>query len=106
MMGRVQGYIISKDSILLCHMSSTYADGIVTLGRARCRPSSKGTTALTAYRLLPSFSRSEWDCPLMDGGEVYIEGVHGGEYSAVRVGNPDACDDSESKAIAALLSEF
>jgi hypothetical protein len=106
MMGRVQGYIVSRDSVLLCRMSSTYADGIVTLGRARCRPSSKGAAALKAFRLLPSFSRVEWDCPLMDGGEVYIEGVADGEYSAVRVGNPDACDDSESKAVVALLSKL
>lgn len=106
MMGRIQGYIISKDGILFCRMSSSYADGIITLGRAKCRHSVKGASALKAFRLLPSFSRQAWDCPLMDGGEVYIEGVHGRKYSAVRVGNPDACDDPESKAVAALLSEL
>jgi hypothetical protein len=106
MMGRVQGYIISKNGVLLCRIRSTYADGIVTLGRASCRPSAKGAGALRAFGLLPPFSRSEWDCPLMDGGEVFIEGVRAGAYSAVRIGNPDACDDSESKAVVALLSKL
>jgi hypothetical protein len=106
MMGQVRGYVISRNGVLLCRMSSAYAEGTVTLGRARCRVSTKGTAALKAVGPLPPFSRSEWDCPLMDGGEVYIEQLHAGQYSAVRIGNPDACGDAESKAVADLLSKL
>jgi hypothetical protein len=106
MRGQVRGYLISKGGVLLCRMSSAYAEGTVTLGRARCRASAKGTAALQAASPLPPFSRTEWDCPLMDGNEVYIEQLHAGEYSAVRIGNPDACGDAESKAVADLLSKL
>jgi hypothetical protein len=106
MQGRVQGYILSGDGVLLCRIPSAYADGTVFLGRATCRASVKRATALRAAGSLPKFTRTQWDCPLMDGGEVYIERVHAGQYSSVRVGNPGFCEDSESKAIAAVVSKL
>jgi len=106
MLGRVQGFLMSGKKTLWCRMSSTYADGVVSLGSARCRPIRGRTEALEAINRLPVFSRSEWNCPLMDGGEVYVERVEGEKVSVVRVGNPDACEDSESQALAAALSKL
>lgn len=106
MLGRVQGLIMSRSTALWCRMSSTYADGVITLGRANCRPVGARSAALNVINRLPPFSRAEWNCPLLDGGEVYMERVQGETISAVRVGNPDACQDPESQAIAAALSEL
>lgn len=106
MQGRVQGFVLSDGSAVLCSMSSTYADGVVSLGRASCRRVRHRPEAVKAINGLPPFSRAEWDCPVFDGGEVYIERMQGSRYSAVRIGNPDACDDPESKAVAAALNDL
>jgi len=106
MLGRVQGFVMSGNSTQWCRMASTYADGVVTLGPAKCRSIRHRAAALSAFNHLPSISRAEWDCPLMDGGEVYVERVQDGRVSVVRVGNPDACEDPESRAIAAALSKL
>ncbi len=57
-------------------------------------------------RQLPDFGRSEWDCPMMDGSEVFISRAQAGKLSSVRIGNPGACDDAESRAITAALGKL
>jgi hypothetical protein len=106
MIGRVQGYIITKTTAKSCRASSSYANGSITVGRVRCRLSPRPSAVGQAIHALPTFSRQEWNCPAFDGGEVFIEGVRQHKYFAVRVGNPKVCDDPESKAIVELLGKL
>jgi hypothetical protein len=106
MTGSVRGYVLSKSGSLSCQTSSTYADGVVSVSPAQCRPFSKGAQILKRLEPLPAFSQEDWDCPLDDGGEVFIEGVRKGEHFAIRVGNPSFCSDTDSKAIVALLRKL
>ena len=106
MSGVVRGYVISKRGAVICSMTSSYVDGVVTIGSANCRRSSKGQAARRAAELLPDFSRSQWDCPLEDGSEVYVEHVYDGRRSAARIGNPGFCNDPQSQAVAALLEKL
>jgi hypothetical protein len=106
MLGQVHGYIITKTTAKSCSASSSYSDGSITVGRVRCSPSPRPASVDEAIRALPAFSRQEWNCPAFDGGEVFIEGVRQHKYFAVRVGNPQVCDDPESKAIVELLGKL
>jgi len=106
MLGQVHGYIITKTTEKSCSAPSSYSDGSITVGRVRCSPSPRSASAYKAIRALPSFSRQEWNCPAFDGGVVFIEGVRQHKYFAVRVGNPQVCDDPESKAIVELLGKL
>ena len=106
MLGQVNGYIITKTNAKSCSASSSYSDGSITIGRVRCSPSPRSASLDTAIRALPAFSRQEWNCPAFDGGEVFIEGVRQHKYFAVRVGNPQACNDAQSKAIVELLQKL
>jgi len=106
MIGQVQGYTITKTTMISCRASSSYANGSITIERVRCGLSARPAAVNDAIRVLPVFSRQEWNCPAFDGGEVFIEGVRQHKYFAVRVGNPQACDDLESKAIVELLGKL
>jgi len=106
MTGSVEGYVLSNVGSLACRASSDYANGVVTVGPAQCHPYSKGAQVLKSLKALPTFIREDWDCPLEDGGEIYIEGVRAGEHFAIRVGNPGFCADADSKAIVALLKKL
>mgnify|MGYP001554942251 CR=1 FL=1 len=106
MLGQVHGYIITKTTAKSCSASSNYSDGSITVGRVRCSPTPKPASVDEAIRALPAFGRQEWNCPAFDGGEVFIEGVRQHKYFAVRVGNPQVCDDPESKALVELLEKL
>lgn len=106
MIGQVHGFIITKTTAKSCRASSSYSDGSITIGRVTCSPSPRPSAVDEAIRALPAFSRQEWNCPALDGGEVFIEGVRQHKYFAVRVGNPQICDDPQSKAIVELLGKL
>src|SRR5690242_16724584 len=59
MLGRVQGFLISGNKTLWCRISSTYADGVVSLGQANCRSIRRRAAAREAINRLPPFSRVE-----------------------------------------------
>ncbi len=104
--GRIDGYAFSKNTALNCQASSSYAEGVVTIERARCRRWSKGEDALDALSTLSALDGKQWDCPLFDGIAIYVEGVSAGRKFAFRVSNPGACDDPDSKAVMDLLAEL
>lgn len=106
MLGQVHGYIITNTTSKSCSAFSSYSDGSIIVGRVRCSPSPRSAAVDKAIRALPPFSRQEWNCPAFDGGVVLIEGVRQHKYFAVRVGNPQVCDDPESKAIVELLGKL
>lgn len=106
MIGQVHGFIMTKTTAKSCRASSSYSDGSITIGRVTCSPSPRPSAVDEAIRALPAFSRQEWNCPAFDGGEVFIEGVRQHKYFAVRVGNPQICDDLQSKAIVELLGKL
>lgn len=106
MSGQVQGYIITTHIAISCRAPSSYTDGSITIGHVRCRPAPRPAAVNDAIRALPAFSRQNWNCPAFDGAEVFIEGVRQHVYFAVRAGNPQVCDDPESKAIVELLGKL
>lgn len=106
MTGRVEGYIISRKSVIRCNATSHYMNGIVTIDRARCRPWHKGKYANSSLDVLFELDGKEWDCEILDGYELYAEGVRGNRKLAFRVGNPDGCDDPGSKAVARLINDL
>jgi len=106
MSGRIDGYVFSKYAALNCQASSSYAEDIVTIERARCRRWSKGEDTLDALGALSALDGKQWDCPLFDGVAIYVEGVSAGRRFAFRVSNPSACDDLDSKAVLDLLAKL
>jgi hypothetical protein len=105
-LGQVHGSIITKTTAKSCRASSSYSNGSVTVGRFTCSSSPRPAAIDGAIGALPAFSRQEWNCPAFDGGEVFIEGVRQHKYFAVRVGNPQVCNDPQSKAIVELLGKL
>lgn len=105
MSGSVFGVVISNDGAIKCHGSYKYAAGTITLGRAKCRPWHKGQAALLMLDPVARLDGKEWDCPLFDGSDVYIDGVRNGRRFSLRVGNPWACSDPESKTVMGLVDE-
>ncbi|UGB39222.1 hypothetical protein [Frateuria soli] len=106
MSGQIRGHIITMVTSKSCLASSSYSNGSITIARVRCNPSRKAPEVNEAIRALPAFSRPEWNCPAFDGYEVFIEGVRRHKYFAIRVSNPQVCDDPESEAIVALLGKL
>lgn len=47
----------------------------------------------------------QWDCPVFDGSDVYIDGMRNGRRFSLRIGNPWACSDPDSKAVMDLINE-
>ena len=106
-MGRsITGFVISKNGAMTCHTTYLYADNRVTIKRAKCRPWHRGQDALAELETISALDGKEWDCPMFDGGGFYIEGVHNGSRFALRVSNPSACDDADSKSVVSLLSKL
>lgn len=103
---RITGYAISESGALICNTKYTYADGTIEIDRARCRPWPRGHGALDDMDNLLTLDGRQWDCPMFDGGGFYIEGVRNGKHFALRVSNPDACDDKESAAVINLLRKL
>jgi hypothetical protein len=104
--GRITGYVISAHRAMKCQTNSSYADGSVTIEPTRCHRIWRwhnNKDAIDALDTLSAMSGKEWDCPMDDGGEIYIDGVRSAKRISLRVGNPNFCDDSESKAVANLL---
>lgn len=104
--GRITGYVISRDESIRCNTKYSYADGTVTMGHAKCRPWHRGQDALAELDDISALDGKEWDCPMLDGAGFYIEGVSKGRRFALRVSNPDACADKDSKAVIALLKKL
>jgi hypothetical protein len=105
MLGSVEGIVISKGGAIKCLATSHYADGTITVDRAKCRPWHKGQDALTALEDISALNGKEWDCPVFDGGEIYVDGMAGGKRFNFRVGNPSFCSDSDSKMVVELLNK-
>ena len=103
---RITGYVISKGSAMKCTGTYAYADGTITVNRTRCRASHTGKDALNLLDSISALDGKEWDCPMFDGAGFYIEGVRTKKRFALRVGNPDACDDSDSKVVVQVLREL
>jgi hypothetical protein len=103
MLGAIEGYAISEGNAIKCRTTSDYLDGVISIERARCRRWHKGTVGADVLDGLAALDGRQWNCPLMDGGETYIEGVRNGRRFALRVGNADACDDADSKTVVHLL---
>lgn len=104
--GRIEGYVLSQSSSIKCQTTSHYSDGVVTIDHAACRPWHKGGDALEALDALASLDGKSWNCPVFDGGEVFLEGMRNGRRFALRVGNPWACHDARSKAVMGLLDKL
>ena len=105
MLGSVEGIVISKSGATKCIAASQYADGIITVARAKCRPWHKGQEALAALDEISLLDGKEWDCPLFDGGEIYVDGLRDGKRFTFRVGNPGFCGDHDSKIVVELLNK-
>jgi hypothetical protein len=103
--GRIAGLIIFKGGAIKCQATSHYADGTITVDHAKCRPWHKGQATLAALDAISLLDGKDWNCPMLDGGEVYIDGVRSGRRFALRVGNPDACSDPDSKVVLDLLDK-
>jgi hypothetical protein len=105
MSGSVVGVVISRGGAIQCHGSYKYAEGTITIGRAKCRPWHKGQAALSLLDPVAALDGKEWDCPVFDGSDIYIDGVRNGRRFSLRVGNPWACSDPQSKAVMDLVDE-
>ena len=105
MLGAIEGYSFSGGSAIKCRATSEYLDGVISIQRARCRPWHKDAVGLDALDDLAALDGRQWDCPLHDGSETYVEGVRNGRRFALRVGNPDACDDPDSRTVVELLGK-
>jgi hypothetical protein len=57
-------------------------------------------------KYIAALSGIQFDCGVLDGYWVEIEGVSNGNYFALEAGNPDSCLDDGSKLIAKVLAEF
>ena len=106
MNGDIEGYVVSKRRAIKCRATSGYRDGVVSIDRARCSRWRNGDDAFGATDDLVALDGKEWDCPVDDGFVVYVEGVHNGRRFALRAGNPTLCSDSDSRAVANLLSKL
>lgn len=103
---RVTGYIASKRRATKCRTKYHYSDGIMTIDDARCQRVfrwDKKHEAIDLLGRLLSLDGKEWNCPRLDGGGIIIDGVHNGRRITLSVGNPDACNDPESKSVVKLL---
>ena len=105
MLGSVEGIVISKSGAIKCIATSQYADGIITVARAKCRPWHKGQEALATLDEISLLDGKEWDCPVFDGGEIYVDGLRDGKRFTFRVGNPGFCSDHDSKIVVELLNK-
>ena len=103
---RVTGYVISESAAITCRTKYQYVDGTVKIDHAKCRPWHRGQDALAELDSISALNGKEWDCPMLDGAGVYIDGVRNGVRFALRVGNPDACEDENSKAVVSLLRKL
>jgi hypothetical protein len=105
MVGSVEGIVISKGGAIKCYATSRFADGTITIDRAKCRPWHKGQDALAALDDIALLDGKDWNCPVFDGGEIYVDGVRGGKRFTFRVGNPGFCSDPDSKMVVDLLDK-
>jgi hypothetical protein len=110
MSGRITGVAISKNTAIRCNTKYNYSeDGITTIEPATCQRVlrwHKNKDAIAALDTISALDGKQWDCPVFDGYGVYIEGVRNGKRFALRVSNPDACNDPDSKAVVNFLSRI
>src|SRR5690242_9066744 len=103
MTGRVVGFVISSNGAVRCRGATHYKDGVITVGRVRCRAWRKGQDALKSSEALAAFNGRDWSCPAFDGYEVLVHGVHNGQLFTFNVSNPNACSDASSKVVVHVL---
>jgi hypothetical protein len=106
MSGQVLGYAIARNRALRCLTTSRYADGIVTINRARCRRMRARLDDLEGLGAMAMLNGKQWDCPVFDGESVYVEGTRAGTRFVLRVGNPGFCETADSKAVARILRQL
>ena len=99
------GYVVSRNSALKCHTTYDYANGVVSIDRARCRRWHEDEGVIGTLDDLAALDGKEWDCEVEDGFEVLVEGIHGGKRFVFRAGNPTFCNDSSSKTVVSLLDK-
>lgn len=106
MTGRVLGYAMSDARSIRCTAASRYTNGTVIIERANCRRLRTRLRDMQGVGEVASLDGKQWDCPMFDGEAVYVQGARVGVRFSLRVGNPGACDDIHSQAVAHLLRQL
>ena len=106
MLGDSSGYVVTPTATLVCRTSYINRMTSFSIRLARCsskRPSNQQARALSLLPELARMNGSDLDCGVMDGSEVYLEGVVSGRRFSLAAGNPSLCNDAGSALVTKVL---
>jgi hypothetical protein len=103
------GYVYSGDHSSVCRIKGPVAKTGHAGQQRVCRldrHASRGGDIGNEIKSIAALSGMQFDCGVLDGYWVEIDGISNGNHFALEAGNPDSCSDDGSKLIAKVLANF